>query len=182
MRRLLPLANVASVHLMLQVAPVVTCSVGPPPCKHVLITTTAVQAEAAIRLTSTAAGDSAYRAMSLFVAFYSVPTYCFTIDRRHFLPAPGVDAALAQFMIKPAAERPAVRSEQEFFRFLTMCFHMRRKTLLNNLKGSFGADRVLQALEHLELPVDTRAQALGLEHFVRLHGVLAGSEIDVHGM
>ena len=139
----------------------------------------AVQAEAAVRLTSTAAGDSAYRAMSLFVAFYSVPTYCFTIDRRHFLPAPGVDAALAQFIIKPAAERPAVRSEREFFSFLTMCFHMRRKTLLNNLKASFGADRVGQTLERLELPVDIRAQALSLEHFVRLHGVLTGSETDM---
>ena len=157
-----------------------TCSGDPPPCKRVLIASMAAQAEAAMRLTSTAAGDSAYRAMSLFVAFYSVPTYCFTIDRRHFLPAPGVDAALAQFMIKPAAERPAVCSEREFFRFLNMCFHMRRKTLLNNLKASFGADRVGQALEHLELPVDVRAQALGLEHFVRLHGLLAGSEVGMH--
>ncbi|KAK9845758.1 hypothetical protein WJX81_001664 [Elliptochloris bilobata] len=71
LRILLPLPNVASVHLMLQ-------------------------AEAAVRLTSTAAGDSAYRAISLFVAFYSVPAYCFMIDRRHFWPPPGVDAALAQ--------------------------------------------------------------------------------------
>lgn len=115
--------------------------------------------------------------MSPFVAFYSVPAYCFTIDKRHFLPAPGVDAALAQFIIKPAEQRPPVHSERDFFRFLTMCFHMRRKTLLNNLKASFGADRVGQALEHLQLPVNVRAQALGLEHFVELHGALAGSEV-----
>ena len=138
-----------------------------------------MQAEAAARLTSTAAGDSAYRAISLFVAFYSVPAYCFTIDRKHFLPAPGVDAALAQFMIKPAAERRTVRSEREFFRFLTMCFHMRRKTLLNNLKAGFGGNRVGQALERLKLPVSVRAQALDLEHFVELHGVLAGRETEV---
>ena len=153
-----------------------TCSGGPRPCKHASSHVKAVQAEAAVRLTSTAAGDSAYRAMSLFVAFYSVPAYCFTINKRHFFPAPGVDAALAQFMIKPAAERPAVRSEREFFRFLAMCFHMRRKTLLNNLKAGFGADRVGQALGHLKLPVNVRAQTLELEHFVELHGELAGSE------
>ena len=136
-------------------------------------TACATQAEAALRLTSTAAGESAYRAISLFVAYYSTPRYCFTIDRRHFLPPPGVDAALAQFMIKPATERLGVRSERALLSFLTLCFHMRRKTLLNNLKSNFDAERVGEVLTNMGLPLSVRAQALDLGQLVSLHNQLA---------
>lgn len=127
-----------------------------------------------MRLTSTAAGESAYRAMSLFVAFYSTATYCFSIDRSHFLPPPHVDAALARFVVRPAMERPAVGSERAFFKFLDLCFHMRRKTLLNNLKASFGAEAVEGVLADMALPLSVRAQALDLAQFVTLHNRLVG--------
>ncbi len=87
-----------------------------------------------------------------------------------------MDAALAAFVLTPAAGRPAVRSEAAFIRFLDACFLMRRKTLANNLKAGWGGERAAAALARLGLPAGVRAQALDLAQLVRLFNELDEAE------
>jgi 16S rRNA A1518/A1519 N6-dimethyltransferase RsmA/KsgA/DIM1 with predicted DNA glycosylase/AP lyase activity len=87
-----------------------------------------------------------------------------------------VDAALARFVLTPAAARPAVRSEAAFIKFLDACFLMRRKTLANNLRAGWGAERAAAALARLGLPAGVRAQALDLAQLVRLFNELDEAE------
>ena len=56
-------------------------------------------------------------------------------------------------------------SEAEFLRFLQICFRQKRKTLVNNLKGTGIAENadVLAAIEEAGLSAAVRAEAVSLE-------------------
>jgi 16S rRNA A1518/A1519 N6-dimethyltransferase RsmA/KsgA/DIM1 with predicted DNA glycosylase/AP lyase activity len=51
----------------------------------------------------------------------------------------------------------------DFIPFLKTAFSMKRKTLLNNLKGSYSQQKIRMALETARLRADIRAEAVGLE-------------------
>ena len=60
--------------------------------------------------------------------------------------------------------------EDAFLKLIRCCFHMRRKTLLNNLKAFYGMkqDAAAAAIEAAGLPAQVRGEALTLEDMVRL--------------
>jgi 16S rRNA (adenine1518-N6/adenine1519-N6)-dimethyltransferase len=53
-----------------------------------------------------------------------------------------------------------------------LCFAQKRKTLVNNLRSVGTPDRVREALEHLNLRPDARAEQLSLSLLIALHGQL----------
>lgn len=55
---------------------------------------------------------------------------------------------------------------------LKEAFSNRRKTLVNNLKGSYGKESIISALSELGRNENVRAEALGVEEFMRLSSIL----------
>ena len=72
-----------------------------------------MQDEVARRLVAGPAAGLDYRAMNLEVAFYSQPAYLFEVDRTAFSPAPNVDGAVVQFLLRPRQQWP-LRTDLQF--------------------------------------------------------------------
>lgn len=131
-----------------------------------------IQEEVAQRLVSPAPDRWEYRAMSVFVHFYSDPRYCFRIPREKYFPVPGVDGALVTFRLRPPADRPAVPSEPDFLKLVNRAFSTRRKMLRNCLKPLYSPEEVTAALERLTINPLVRAQELSVAQFAALHRAL----------
>lgn len=76
-----------------------------------------------------------------------------------FLPPPKVDSRLLYF--KPKTTIPTIDQEDEFWKFIKLCFHQPRRTLKNNLQQSH-YDMNLISAETLAL----RAQQMSMNDFV----------------
>ena len=106
---------------------------------------------------------------SIFIAEASCNTAL--ICRHSFYPVPGVDSAVAEFILHEQLD-DGLRREEEgaFIAFVNAAFSMKRKTLLNNFK-SWKPDvqsQIGQCLESCGFPAQIRAEALYVSDFVAL--------------
>ncbi len=132
-----------------------------------------VQREVAERLTA-APGSRDYGLLSVVTQYYTRPELLFRIPPRAFRPPPKVESALVRMVVAPRGAELGLDDERRFFDFVRACFQQKRKTLRNNLKARYSADRIARALETLGLPPTARAESLALEQFAALHRLLAG--------
>eukprot|EP00884_Botryococcus_braunii_P007266 jgi/Botrbrau1/16540/Bobra.0327s0007.1 len=137
-----------------------------------------LQEEVANRVTSAMPGTSEYRAMSIFVQFYSVSKYLFRISRKAFFPVPGVDSAFVHFRLLAVGERPWVSNQDRFWALVKSAFSQRRKTLRNSLKSLYNAEAVVEGLRSLGLNDMVRAEELTLANFVALFSALDAASHD----
>ena len=135
--------------------------------------TAMVQQEVAARLTARP-GDKNYGAITASAAYYGGAEVLFPVGRGCFLPAPEVDSAIVQFRprVCVAAERGA------YAKMVRGLFAMRRKTIANNLKASFGikgedAARILSAAG---VEGGRRAETLSPAEFGRLANAAFGGD------
>ena len=135
--------------------------------------TAMVQQEVAARLTARP-GDKNYGAITASAAYYGGAEVLFPVGRSCFLPAPEVDSAIVQFRprVCVAAERGA------YAKMVRGLFAMRRKTIANNLKASFGikgedAARILSAAG---VEGSRRAETLSPAEFGRLANAAFGGD------
>lgn len=106
--------------------------------------------------------------MSVFVQYYTEPTYIRTVGRELFLPTPGVDSAVVNLVFR---DKPPVDCDKDlFFDVVKQSFAHKRKTLANNLIGYLGADKaaVSKALESIGIDSKRRAETLSLEEFAKI--------------
>ena len=89
--------------------------------------------------------------------------YLFKVGRKVFKPQPGVDSAVIRMTPK---KEDKMNDQKEFSRFVRTAFHQRRKTLLNNLKGSYS----LESVDSNTLTL--RAEALSINDFFKLFSQL----------
>ena len=82
-----------------------------------------------------------------------------------FLPPPKVYSRLLYF--KPRVNKPEIPDEEQFWKFIKLCFHQPRRTLHNNLAQSH-YDLSKIAPETLKL----RAQQMNMEDFLRIWEIL----------
>ncbi|NGX54573.1 MAG: Ribosomal RNA small subunit methyltransferase A [Chlamydiae bacterium] len=116
-----------------------------------------VQEEVARRIVATP-GSPHYSSLSLFVRFYTNPTYAFSISRRSFYPVPRVDSAVVKLTLRPP---PEVDSPAHFFILVRTAFKQRRKMLRSSLKELYPA-----------CDSDKRPEELSLEDFISLYNFL----------
>ncbi len=119
-----------------------------------------VQREVAERMAA-APGNKTYGILSVWVGLYARVVKMRPLARSIFYPQPHVDSSLVVLERLPAAELPAVETEQ-LRRVIQSAFGQRRKTLTNCLAAGLGLtrERALEAVASLGLPADVRAERL----------------------
>lgn len=94
--------------------------------------TVLVQEEVARRFTA-APGSKEYGSITIFLNFYSKPSYAFTVSNKCFYPQPKVQSAVVKFELR---KPPAISDQEGFFTLVHTGFEQRRKMLRSSLKSS----------------------------------------------
>lgn len=135
--------------------------------------TVMVQKEVAQRMQA-GPGTKDYGALSLAVQFYAEPYIVANVPPNCFIPRPGVGSAVIR-LTKWENPPVAVKNEAFLFSLIRASFNQRRKTLQNSLvNGGIPTtkERVIEALEKMELSPTVRGEALTLEEFAQLSDLL----------
>lgn len=127
-----------------------------------------VQKEAAERLMSNP-GSKNWCALAATIRYFGDCVILEEVPPQCFNPPPHVDSCFVQIHMheKRLLEGEA---EQKLLKLIKWCFHMRRKTLTNNLKACAGMNQAqaVAVLEAAGLNPQVRGEALTLEEMVRL--------------
>ena len=143
---------------------------------HIRSITVMVQKEVAERMQE-GPGSKSYGALSLAVQYYALPRYVMTVSRNCFLPRPDVDSAVIRLDLYEEDERPVKpKDPEQMFRIIRAAFNQRRKTLANAVSHDpvlgFSREKIVSALQQMQLPETIRGEALTLEQFARLSDLL----------
>lgn len=136
--------------------------------------TVMVQKEVAERM-QVGPGTKDYGALSLAVQYYSRPEIVANVPPNCFIPRPGVGSAVIRL---DCYEEPPVHAadEKKMFALIRASFNQRRKTLVNALGNAPGLgvskEKAAAALEKMQLPATIRGEALTLEQFAQLSGLV----------
>lgn len=144
--------------------------------------TVMVQKEVADRM-QVGPGTKDYGALSLAVQYYAKPEVVCQVPPTCFIPRPNVGSAVIRLT---RYEKPPVqvKDENTLFSLIRAAFNQRRKTLVNALSNApFEGcqvkkpekEKILKALDAMELPPAVRGEALTLEQFAGLADMLFGN-------
>lgn len=133
-----------------------------------------VQKEAAQRLMSEP-GAKNWCAFAALVRCYGDCRILDEVPPQRFNPPPHVDSCFIRIDLHPQ-QLVADDLEDMLLKIIRCCFHMRRKTLTNNLKACFGLSQAQAAeiIEAAHLPAQVRGEALRLEEIAQLTEAYAG--------
>jgi 16S rRNA (adenine1518-N6/adenine1519-N6)-dimethyltransferase len=135
-----------------------------------------VQKEVADRMVAHP-GTKAYGALTLCAQYYSTVRKCLDVPAHCFKPAPKVDSAFIELVLKPELPLNGA-GEKRLFALIRAIFQTRRKVITNSLK-SLGQkpDIIGEALRKTGLDPMVRGETLGLEKLIELSKALS----DVQG-
>lgn len=106
----------------------------------------------------------AYGSLSVFIQYYTDPTYAFTVSGSCFIPKPKVDSAVIHLKVK---ETP-LKDPDPFFKLVRTAFEKRRKMLTSSLDKLYPKELVYQALIDLDLNPQARPENLDLNQWIQL--------------
>ncbi|MCQ2080860.1 MAG: 16S rRNA (adenine(1518)-N(6)/adenine(1519)-N(6))-dimethyltransferase RsmA [Lachnospiraceae bacterium] len=134
-----------------------------------------IQKEVADRM-QVGPGTKDYGALSLAVQFYSKPEVIAYVSPDCFIPKPNVGSAVIR--LKRYAKAPVDVNNKDFmFKLVRAAFNQRRKTLVNSIGNAgigISKEKILEALNQMELNESIRGEKLSLEEFARLSNILEG--------
>lgn len=135
--------------------------------------TVMVQREAADRICAKL-GTREAGAVTVAVNYFSTPTKLFDVSRGSFMPSPNVDSAVIRLDVNDKTPL-SPEAEKLFFKAVKAAFGQRRKTLANSLCGGLGKskDEISQILKKAEIPLNSRAEQLEMDDFLRLSYALS---------
>lgn len=139
--------------------------------KHLKSMTIMVQLEVAERLVAKA-GSKDYGAITPAIDYRANAKIIRKVGRHMFTPAPNVDSAIVK--IDFVENKFDITDTKTLDDTIKCAFAMRRKTLENNLKTSFGFDNeiISQIMTEAKLPQGIRGEKLTTEQFVKLSNVI----------
>jgi 16S rRNA (adenine1518-N6/adenine1519-N6)-dimethyltransferase len=126
-----------------------------------------IQLEVAARVVARP-GRREYGYLSVLAQFYSRPEILLRLPPGAFRPRPNVASALVVLKMPGARATLGIRDEPRFLKFVQGCFAQKRKTLANNLRGHFPADKVEAMLKEAGIPPKARAEELSVAQFAAL--------------
>jgi 16S rRNA A1518/A1519 N6-dimethyltransferase RsmA/KsgA/DIM1 with predicted DNA glycosylase/AP lyase activity len=109
-----------------------------------------------------------YGYLSTLCQFYARPELVFRIPPGAFQPPPKVTSALVEMHLPGERAALGIHGEPPFLKFLQLCFAHKRKTLRNNLRGTYANDAVAKALAAGVLTDNARAEELTLPQFAQI--------------
>ncbi len=136
--------------------------------------TVMVQKEVAERM-QVGPGTKDYGALSLAVQYYAKPEIVANVPPNCFIPRPNVGSAVIRltYYKEPPVQ---VADEKKMFALIRASFNQRRKTLMNSVGNArelgISKERAAAALEKMQLPATVRGEALTLEQFAELSGLV----------
>lgn len=110
--------------------------------------------------------------LSLSVKAYGVPTYCFTVPRGAFRPAPNVDSAVISIQNIRNDAFSSLKEEKMFFAVLKTGFAHKRKRLAKNLEDLVPALFAQQSLRDTGLDENIRAEDVPLDSWKTLAEII----------
>lgn len=116
-----------------------------------------------------------YGYLSVLTQFYSYPVISLELPPEAFVPPPEVSSALVSMRFPGDSAKLCLEDSESFLEFVKGCFAQKRKTLTNNLRGRFAADKLSATLAQLGLKSSARAEELSLRELAELYKKLAGS-------
>jgi len=125
-----------------------------------------VQREVAERITAEP-GSRDYGLLSATAQLYARAENLFTLPPEAFNPPPEVHSTVVRLTMTPKLEELNVQ-EQPFINLLKLAFAQKRKTLANNLKGTYSDASIKAGLKAAGLRSDIRAEAVPLEKMAAL--------------
>jgi 16S rRNA (adenine1518-N6/adenine1519-N6)-dimethyltransferase len=134
-----------------------------------------VQREVAERLVA-APGGRDYGYLSVLAQFHTAAEILLVIPPGAFQPPPKVESALVRLRPPGTAAELKVGEPGPFLAFASACFRHKRKTLRNNLRGTYTAVAVSEALAAARLDPRARAEEMSLADFTKLFSILAEGE------
>ena len=130
-----------------------------------------VQKEVADKLLA-APSTPAYSLTSVRCQYRTIPQLVQVVPAECFTPPPKVDSAFVRMDMRAQPPAP-VADEELLWRMVKAGFGMRRKTLINALKGVVEGEAVRAALSALGLPETVRGEALAVETWIALANACA---------
>lgn len=128
-----------------------------------------VQKEVAIRI----ARSKKESLLSLSVKVYGTPSYCFTVPRGAFIPAPNVDSAVLHIRNINRDSFAMPSDEERFFSVIRAGFAHKRKRLAKNLEEYWGKEERHAAFAAAGLSENVRAEDLSLPEWLVLSAQLS---------
>jgi 16S rRNA (adenine1518-N6/adenine1519-N6)-dimethyltransferase len=130
-----------------------------------------LQLEVVQRIVSRA-GEESYGLLSLYLQLGYEPVEWFKIPSSCFFPPPDVDSGTILLRRRPV---PLLCSElvPKFRRIVKLVFSERRKMMAKLLKQQWPTERIAEALTHLGISPQARAETVPLEKFVELTKLLS---------
>jgi 16S rRNA (adenine1518-N6/adenine1519-N6)-dimethyltransferase len=125
-----------------------------------------VQREVADRIAAKP-GSRDYGLLSATAQLYTRVENLFTLPPEAFAPPPKVHSSVLRLTVAPRFAELRVEPA-EFIGFLKTAFAMKRKTLVNNLRGQFAPEKIRAAFKTSGIRPDIRAEALPLEKSAEL--------------
>ena len=128
--------------------------------------TVMVQKEAGTRLCAPV-GTRDMGAVTVAVNYFSKPKILFNVSRGSFMPSPNVDSCVVRFDIREQTPQGDT-DEAFFFKTVKAAFSQRRKTLVNSVSSSLGADKsaVAEAVQKSGLKENIRPEQLTMEQHI----------------
>lgn len=139
------------------------------PLRHLFSSLTVMVQEEVARRFTAEAGGADYGSFSVFLNFYTNPTYAFFVSHHCFYPEPRVDSAVVRLDLKTP---PNVADVDAFFKMTRTAFEHRRKMLRGSLKSLYDSQSITEALEKLGKNAQARPEELSLDTFLDLFKIL----------
>ncbi len=138
---------------------------------HALISslTVMVQEEVGRRMTAHP-NTSEYSSFTVFLKFYSEPSYAFNVTRQCFYPVPNVDSCIVSLKLQESAL--PFEQHESFFKITRTAFEHRRKMLRASLRELYPPALVTESLIAIGQDPLARPEALSLHDFIQLHAYL----------
>ncbi len=135
-----------------------------------------VQKEVAERMVAQPGGKE-YGTLSVFINFYCQPEIIVKVPKTVFMPQPKIDSAIIKLKIKK--ELPKI-DRDKFSKVVKASFSKRRKTIINSLSSyGFNIDKdiIREVLENANIDLNTRAENLSIEDFIKISKTLPPLDI-----
>ena len=110
-----------------------------------------------------------YSSFTIYLEYFSIPKYCFTIEPTCFHPRPKVRSAVVNLSLFP----PKVPVPSSFFKMTRTAFQRRRKMLRSSLKEIYCPTKIEDSLKKLDLNPLARPEQLSLDEFINLFLLLS---------